>query len=943
MKRSGRQWLRCGGRGLLLIAAPVLFLLLLEGVLVLAGVGVSTRFLMKARPPIGSAYSNIVYRTNPGFGLRFFPSALNRRPEPGLFPTERGGDELRVLVLGGSAALGDPVPDFGLPRMLQAQLEAAYPDRRVRVLNGAMTAVNSHVARVVAAQAEAFEPDAVVVYMGNNEVIGPYGPGTVLSPIVSSPGLIRLHSAFAGTRTGQLLSRVPGALTGDARPVDWGGMEMFLGHRFARGAPELERVRTHFRQNLMGIARSCRSMDAAMLLCTVGTDLRDTAPFASREVGPETPDYSRWTQLQRRADRMAALDRHGAAAQLLTRAWSLIPDHAETAFRIGRHLLAAGRPPEARIWLEEARDTDLLRFRADSMLNSVIRSFAGAGGEGDEQADDGESGTPSAAGAGGPPEEDRARLGSAGPGPVYLVDVERALAAAAPGGIPGHTLFLDHVHFTFDGNFAAARAIAERLRDVLPIVPTGVWPPSREACRERLGYGAHTENHILGEMQDRFLQPPFNTQINQEERLWRVGRRRDELLTHLRAGGYEPVLADMRAVRERYPKDPVPAIWHSYIRVSAGDADGAVESMRDAWELQPFDGETAVDLALMHALAGRLDRCLEWLRRPPPDPTLKPADNLRKVLDSLHKGGHYALSLQVLDRWGETGTDALRIRLAKAEALRALGRKDQAASLYEEALKGRSTLPETLEAATLAFELGRTGRAMEHFRGFLAARPNQPQAHYLYGKALFETGDGASAAAHLETTVELNPSDVDAWLLLARLAFLEGRPRVALTRLKQALHWKPEFDDAVLRLARLQTCLGHPGAGIRALKRAVQEDPAPALQNELAWLLATVPEEALMDGQRAEALARAACEAVDYRHPGYLDTLAAAYAAAGAHDIAVRTQDRVLRRLSDQKGSPVYRAMLQRREAYRRGERWIAKPTPPWRGNRDDGEAPPPE
>ena len=156
------------------LLAPCVFLLLVEGVLAVSGYGRPTAFL--ARRSDGEAYTG-----NQKFGWRFFPPAMARTPVPFCFPARKAKGTCRVFVLGGSAAAGTPDPAYGFPRLLSAMLQHRDPAARFEVVNAAMTAVNSHAARLIARDLAAAEGDLFVVYLGNNEVVGPYGPGTVFA------------------------------------------------------------------------------------------------------------------------------------------------------------------------------------------------------------------------------------------------------------------------------------------------------------------------------------------------------------------------------------------------------------------------------------------------------------------------------------------------------------------------------------------------------------------------------------------------------------------------------------------------------------------------------------------------------------------------------------------------------------------------------------------
>jgi tetratricopeptide (TPR) repeat protein len=297
----------------------------------LIGYGHSPHFFRPAK----TAEGETVWRENRWALAPFFPGALIRRPQPTRLPEKKAPGTCRIFILGSSAAMGDPEPSFSLARMLDVMLRAAYPDKKFEVVNAAVTAINSHVVRGIAEDCARLEPDLFIVYEGNNEVIGPFGPTGVLAPFLHSDSAIRAAIWLKGTRTGQLLS----SLGSHDTPKDWGGMEMFLKQQITADDPRLDAVRAHFRANLEAIAASARSAGATTLLCTVATNQRDFAPFMSAN------------------------------------------GEAEKVYQLGRQALTDGHDAEARDLLQRALDLDTLRFRTDSKLNQVIRDVGVTGAE----------------------------------------------------------------------------------------------------------------------------------------------------------------------------------------------------------------------------------------------------------------------------------------------------------------------------------------------------------------------------------------------------------------------------------------------------------------------------------------------------------------------------------------------------------------------------------
>jgi tetratricopeptide (TPR) repeat protein len=121
-------------------------------------------------------------------------------------------------------------------------------------------------------------------------------------------------------------------------------------------------------------------------------------------------------------------------------------------------------------------------------------------------------------------------------------------------------------------------------------------------------------------------------------------------------------------------------------------------------------------------------------------------------------------------------------------------------------------------------------------------------------------------------------------LALARL----GRTPEAMAHWERALQTKPDyagahdaFGKALLREGNVQGSLTH-------FEQALKLNPDSAeVQNNLAWVLASLAPADGGDAARAVTLAERACKLTGNRVAAYLDTLGAAYAAAGRFDQAI--------------------------------------------------------
>lgn len=464
------------------VVIPVLFFVLVEFALRLVGVGTHYQYFNQI--DIGG---EAFYQENPDFADQFYPPSLNVGPLQNTFAAERSEDRLRVFVLGGSAAMGFPHKNHGVDRLLAAQLRALFPNRDVEVVNTAMTSVNSHVVYQVAKTLPAESADVAVILMGNNEVVGPYGPGTFNQNFLSSLSAIRALQALKRTRLWQLLnSALSEVQSSDAKAdLEWQGMQMFVDNGVAEDDPRMSAVYEHFEGNLRDIVDTLDAKGMHVVLSTVPVNLRQSAPFLSVSRDDiSAGDETKLMALRERAELQALNGRWREAQDLWQQAIALDAGHADSHFQLATSLENLGEYALARSHYERALDLDGLRFRADTRINAIIEGVAR--------------------------EYDSSQ--------VSFVHSSKGFDRASAPYAPGWDLLVEHVHYDFSGNAVLARIFARAIaRHLSPTTPPKLLKPEEVAAR--IGFPNHETIENLKNLQGMAKQPPFPGQSNYQDYL----------------------------------------------------------------------------------------------------------------------------------------------------------------------------------------------------------------------------------------------------------------------------------------------------------------------------------------------------------------------------------------------------------------------------------------
>jgi tetratricopeptide (TPR) repeat protein len=462
------------------VAMPVLLIGLLEGSLRLFNVGFSTDVTIPCR-----VHGQPASCYNLFFPAPFFPPGMIKTPQAYAIPLAKPQGTYRIVVLGESAAMGDPDPAYGFSRYLEVMLRQRFPAMKFEMVNTGSVAINSHVSLLIAKGLAKQQPDAFIIYSGNNEVVGPYGPGTALTSSSMNLAVIRSSIFLRSTRTGQLLTRL------GEQKQEWRGMEMFLDKQVRANSPLMPATYSNFEQNLRDTIAAARASGARVLVSTVATNLKDCAPFASLHREGLTQDQlNSWSALVQEGSDLENAKSYPEALRRYEAAAKIDDEYADLEFRTARVLWGMGDYPNAKQHYIRARNLDTLRFRADSRINDINRA-----------------------------------VGSSTDG-AELVDAEDVFSKQSSNGITGSELVYEHVHMTPEGNYLLARAMFLQLAGKLAAQKGGTLSeadvPSQPECDRLLALTSHDRLRISNEMLGRLQKPPFTNQINHSDQLLRL-------------------------------------------------------------------------------------------------------------------------------------------------------------------------------------------------------------------------------------------------------------------------------------------------------------------------------------------------------------------------------------------------------------------------------------
>ena len=338
-------------------------------------------------------------------------------------------DALYLVVVGESSARGEPYhPWLSVGQIVGWQIERIFPGRKVRVDVRAGGGLCLEQAVLLLKSLER-RPDAIIVFSGHNEFVTRLGPSRNVRHYVEEGPLSQLallDLARSRSSTARLILATLDSFYGE-RPPPPDLHRQMIDHP-VQTPKEYRFLCEDFSIRLDALTEYCTSIGSLPILIVPGSNDGSFEPSRSVLDGSTREElrsaFGREFQVVRAAETVDP----AASIAAYRRLAKQHPEFAETHYRLGRLLAAAGEWDDARAHFTLARDLDGLMIRCPSDLHQACRSVARRHG-------------------------------------AMLVDGPRVLARAALHGVLDDYLFHDAQHVNLRGIVALANDTLEQLKE----------------------------------------------------------------------------------------------------------------------------------------------------------------------------------------------------------------------------------------------------------------------------------------------------------------------------------------------------------------------------------------------------------------------------------------------------------------------------------------------
>jgi len=216
---------------------------------------------------------------------------------------------------------------------------------------------------------------------------------------------------------------------------------------------------------------------------------------------------------------------------------------------------------------------------------------------------------------------------------------------------------------------------------------------------------------------------------------------------------------------------------------------------------------------------------------------------------------------------------------------------------------------------------GMFDEAIRHHIRALQIDANSIECLYNLGTAFRTIGQFEQAINYYSLALRMKPDYIEARVNLGVALAQQGKIDQGIGQFQQALQLEPNSAEAHNDLGIALGMKGNFNEAVLHYRQAINLKPDwPLPLNGLAWILATYPDPNVRDAKQAIEIAERAAAMTNHQDAIILNTLAAAYAAAGQFDKAAATAQQALDLARAAKNDKLINQIFEQLENYRQGK-----------------------
>lgn len=348
-------------------------------------------------------------------------------------------------------------------------------------------------------------------------------------------------------------------------------------------------------------------------------------------------------------------------------------------------------------------------------------------------------------------------------------------------------------------------------------------------------------------------------------------------------------LSDLEQTLALDPNQVQPQYLIGRLYAHMGEKEKSLKALNEAVRLSADDPQAKAKALMIRAnlhadIAQRQADYDEAVKLTPRDP------------DALRFRGMSLLAQNKIEDAIADFNTAIEIAPEDAETYEARGLALSLAQKYDEAMESLNKAIELQPESTVAYThrgriralRGDIPAALTDVEHALKLQPGSIVARQLHASLLGSTGKFDEALADLNVLRRAMPDNTEVLEQIAAVYQASKQPSKAIDAYDRVIEINPKAGGAFRGRADSYLAMGKQTEAIADYEAALTIEPRNSgVLNNLAWILATSPEDKLRNGKRAIELATLACEVTEYKQAHILSTLAAGYAESGDFDTAI--------------------------------------------------------